>query len=73
MILAAGIGTRLRPLTDNKPKALIEVQKVPLLNIQSGPEVLRVDEIIINVHHFAGQIVEFSKKTNSRTAHCHIR
>jgi NDP-sugar pyrophosphorylase family protein len=66
MILAAGIGTRLRPLTDNKPKALVEVQKVPLL--EHTIRYLKfhgVDEIIVNVHHFAGQIVHFLEKNKN--------
>lgn len=60
MILAAGLGTRLRPLTDTRPKALIEIQRVPLLEI-----VIRrllaagVQEIIINTHHCAEQIAGF--------------
>jgi NDP-sugar pyrophosphorylase family protein len=66
MVLAAGIGTRLRPLTDNKPKALVEVQGVPLL--EHTIRYLKyhgVDEIIVNVHHFADQIVEFIEKNKS--------
>ncbi len=63
MILAAGLGTRLRPLTDHKPKALVEVNGIPLLEIlirrlkQNG-----IREIIINTHHFADQIAAFIKQ-----------
>ncbi len=63
MILAAGIGTRLRPLTEHMPKALVEVQRVPLL--EHAIRYLKfygIEEIIINVHHFSGQIEEFLKK-----------
>jgi NDP-sugar pyrophosphorylase family protein len=60
MILAAGLGTRLRPLTNDRPKALITVAGKTLLEITI--ERLRsfgVREIIVNVHHFAEQIEEF--------------
>ena len=60
MILAAGLGTRLRPLTNNRPKALVEISGRTLLEIA----VLRlrsfgVREIIINVHHFADMILDY--------------
>ncbi len=60
MILAAGLGTRLRPLTDSRPKALVEVSGRTLLEITL--ERLRqcgVEEVIVNVHHFAGMIGEY--------------
>lgn len=60
MIFAAGLGTRLKPLTDTMPKALVPVGGKPLL--QHTIEKLKAagfDEIIINVHHFAEQIIEF--------------
>lgn len=60
MIFAAGLGTRLKPLTDTMPKALVPINGKPLL--QHTIEKLKVagfDEIIINVHHFAEQIIEF--------------
>lgn len=60
MILAAGLGTRLRPLTDTIPKALVEVDGKPLLR-HALEHVRRygIREVIINVHHFPGQILEF--------------
>jgi NDP-sugar pyrophosphorylase family protein len=60
MILAAGLGTRLRPLTENRPKPLVEVAGRTLLEITL--ERLRffgVREVIINVHHFADLVVEY--------------
>ena len=60
LLLAAGFGKRLRPLTDHKPKALIEVNGTPL--IQIAIEYLThygFNEIIINVHHHAEQVNHF--------------
>jgi NDP-sugar pyrophosphorylase family protein len=60
MILAAGLGTRLRPLTDNRPKALVEVAGRTLLEITL--ERLRsagVREVIVNVYHFAEMVIEY--------------
>lgn len=58
MILAAGLGTRLRPLTDNRPKALVEVAGRTLLEITlSRLRAFGVHEVIINVHHFADMIL----------------
>ena len=60
MIFAAGLGTRLYPLTANKPKALVEYQGKPLLEhaitkiLETG-----IQHIVINVHHFAEQIIEY--------------
>ncbi|MGA2965859.1 MAG: nucleotidyltransferase family protein [Terriglobales bacterium] len=60
MILAAGLGTRLRPLTDNCPKALVEINGRTLLEIAlSRLRSFGVREAIVNVHHFAGMIVEY--------------
>ncbi len=63
MILAAGYGTRLKPLTDNKPKALIEVQGAPLLeHAINYLKKFNFTDIVVNVHHFADQIIDFLKK-----------
>ena len=59
MILAAGLGTRLKPFTDNHPKALAMVNGKSLL--QRNIEYLKtfgITEIIVNVHHFASQVIE---------------
>ena len=62
MILAAGLGTRLRPLTDNRPKALVEISGRTLLEITlSRLCSFGVREVIINVHHFADMIIGYLK------------
>ena len=66
MILAAGLGTRLRPLTDDRPKALVEVAGRTLLEITlSRLRSFGVGEVIINVHHFADRIVEYLKSNEN--------
>ncbi|MEI7896442.1 MAG: nucleotidyltransferase family protein [bacterium] len=60
MILAAGLGTRLKPFTGQHPKALYEVQGKTLL--EHAIEHLRtanIKDVIVNVHHFADQIIKF--------------
>ena len=62
MILAAGLGTRLRPLTDDRPKALVEIAGRTLLEITlSRLRGFGVREVIINVHHFADMILAYLK------------
>jgi mannose-1-phosphate guanylyltransferase len=66
MILAAGLGTRLRPLTDNRPKALVEIAGRTLLEITLARlRAVGVREIIINVHHFAGMVLEYLKANDN--------
>jgi mannose-1-phosphate guanylyltransferase len=65
MILAAGLGTRLRPLTDNRPKALVEIAGRTMLEITLARlRSFGIREVIVNVHHFADQVVGYlaSKK-----------
>ena len=65
MILSAGLGTRLRPLTNHIPKALVTVNNKPLIqHIIEKLIAFGINEIIINVHHLAEQITDFiqSKK-----------
>jgi len=63
MILAAGLGTRLKPLTDNKPKALLEWEGKPLLeHIIEKLKSSGFTSIIINVHHHAAMIIDFVKQ-----------
>jgi NDP-sugar pyrophosphorylase family protein len=65
MILAAGLGTRLKPFTDHHPKALAIVNGKSLL--QRNIEYLQdfgIDEVVVNVHHFADQIIDAIEKNN---------
>jgi len=65
MILAAGLGTRLQPLTDNLPKALVKIHDKTLLEIAINNLVRNgFDKIIINVHHFAEQVINFIRQNN---------
>lgn len=69
-VLAAGLGTRLRPLTDDRPKALVEVGGKTLL--QHTIEKLQasgINHIVVNVHHFADNVVSFLR---SRQWQCTI-
>ena len=62
MIFAAGLGTRLKPYTDHMPKALVPVADKPMLeHVILKLKSFGVDEIVINVHHFAQQIIDFLK------------
>jgi NDP-sugar pyrophosphorylase family protein len=66
MILAAGLGTRLRPLTNHRPKALVEVAGRTLLEIAIARlREFGVREIIVNVHHFAGMVTEYLREKNN--------
>jgi NDP-sugar pyrophosphorylase family protein len=66
MILAAGLGTRLRPLTDNRPKALVEISGRTLLEITLFRlRAFGVREVIINAHHFADMILDYLKARNN--------
>ncbi len=60
LVFAAGLGTRLKPLTDTMPKALVPVNGVPLLRqVVEKLVAAGYDEIVINVHHFADMIRDF--------------
>lgn len=60
MIFAAGLGTRLKPLTDTMPKALVKVGGEPLIKrVIDKLSASGVDRIVVNVHHFAQQITDY--------------
>jgi NDP-sugar pyrophosphorylase family protein len=66
MILAAGLGTRLRPLTDNRPKALVEIGGRTLLDLTLARlRAFGVREVIINVHHFADRVIDYLQSNNN--------
>ena len=66
MILAAGLGTRLRPLTDHRPKALVEINGRTLLEIAlTRLRAFGIHEVIINVHHLADMVVDYLKKNDN--------
>ena len=65
-IFAAGLGTRLKPLTDSKPKALVTVDDKALIDIViDNLSAQGVGNFVVNVHHFAGQIVDALKNRNN--------
>ena len=73
MILAAGFGIRLKPLTDHIPKALIEINNVPIIEHQIRRLTsLGFNDIIINVHHLAEKIIDFIKSKNWGKANIEI-
>ena len=60
MIFAAGLGTRLKPLTDTMPKALVRVGGQPLLwHVIMKLKAAGYERMVINVHHFADQIIDY--------------
>lgn len=66
MIFAAGLGTRLKPLTDTMPKALVRVGGEPLLHhVVMNLRAAGFDRIVVNVHHFARQIVDYLAANNN--------
>jgi len=73
MILAAGLGTRLRPLTDTRPKALVEVAGRTLLEITLARLIsFGVRDVIINVHHFPEMILDYLKAHDNFGLHIEI-
>lgn len=66
MIFAAGLGTRLKPLTDTMPKALVRVGGEPLIKrVIDNLAAAGVDRIVVNVHHFASQIIDYLHDNNN--------
>ena len=66
MIFAAGLGTRLRPLTDSIPKALVPVGGKPLLwHVLMRLKAAGFERLVVNVHHFASQIVDYLRENDN--------
>ncbi|MDR1516580.1 MAG: nucleotidyltransferase family protein, partial [Dysgonamonadaceae bacterium] len=66
LIFAAGLGTRLKPLTDKQPKALVSIAGKPLLqHVIEKLKAAGFDEIIVNIHHFGSQIIDFVRQNNA--------
>lgn len=66
MIFAAGLGTRLKPITNFKPKALAEINGVPLLEINIKRLMkFGFNNIVVNIHHFPGQVRDFLEKNKN--------
>lgn len=73
MIFAAGLGTRLKPLTNTMPKALVPVAGKPMLeHVILKLKAAGFNEIVINVHHFAQQIIDFLKANDNFGIQIHI-
>lgn len=73
MILAAGLGTRLRPLTNDRPKALVEVGGRTLLEIAiTRLRSFGVRQAIINVHHFADMVIDYLKTNDDFGIHLEV-
>lgn len=74
LVFAAGLGTRLRPFTCKHPKALVEVAGKPMLrHVIDRLTNAGVDEIVVNVHHFADQIINYLRREESEIpARIHI-
>lgn len=65
MIFAAGLGTRLKPLTDTRPKALVELNGQTLLQrLMLKLHMSGISEVVINVHHFPDMIIDYLKANN---------
>ncbi len=66
MIFAAGLGRRLKPITNSRPKALVEINGIPLIKIIINKLInYGFKDIIINVHHFSGMIIDFLNAQNN--------
>jgi len=73
MVLAAGLGTRLRPLTNTRPKALVETGGRTLLEITlSRLKTFGIHDVIVNLHHFADMVVEYLRANDNFGMHIEI-
>lgn len=68
MIFAAGLGTRLRPLTNDRPKALVEINGITMLEMALRKmEHAGIRRVIVNVHHFRDKMLEFIRNYQSES------
>ena len=73
MIFAAGLGTRLKPLTDDRPKAMVEIAGKPMLqHVIERVAAAGFDDITINIHHFGQMIIDFLEKNDNFGLNIHI-
>ena len=73
MVLAAGLGTRLRPLTDDRPKALVEVAGKTLLELTlTRLRTFGIHDVIVNAHHFADKVTSFLKERQNFGMHIEV-
>ena len=73
MVLAAGLGTRLRPLTNDRPKALVKIADRTLLEITlTRLKEFGVHDVIINVHHFAQMVVDYLEANDCFSMHVEV-
>ncbi len=73
MVLAAGLGTRLRPLTNDRPKALVEVAGRTMLELAlSRLRAFGIQDVIVNVHHFADMVIDYLKLNNNFGMHIEV-
>lgn len=73
MVLAAGLGTRLRPLTNDRPKALVEISGRTLLEITlTRLRKFGIREVIVNAHHFADKLIDYLRAHQNFGMDIHI-
>lgn len=73
MIFAAGLGTRLKPLTDTLPKALVPIAGRPMLeHVILKLKAAGFTEIVVNIHHFGEQIIDFLKANDHFGVNIHL-
>lgn len=73
MVFAAGLGTRLHPLTDDRPKALVEIDGRTMLELTlTRLRSFGIREVVINTHHFAEKLADYLKAHNNFGMQIHI-